>query len=184
MQNMQEIINEFDIIANGKVVKSVQILWEAYRASMEYDEDFGFRLWKKPGKKSKGKFIAYDTARSNYLTPLNKAADKTNKSWKDVTFEEFCRYGGLKRCRKGKLQKQVWKLQNESRDISNHLSMASGILEKVCAEIEEKVSCGYRSLNGRKLSKGVATIKQLFENTKNFMKKNDIKAAEYNIDIF
>ena len=184
MNAMQQLLDEFEIVANGKRVKSVEIIWEAYRLSMEYDNNRDFTLWETKGKKSTGIYISYNTARSHYVTPLNKAADRTKKNWCVVTFEEFCRFGGIKRCRKSKLEKQIVKLQNKEKDLSSHLSITSGILEKVLEEMKGSIGSGYRSLNARKLTKGIRTIQALRDSTTKYMEENNIKIMECNSNIF
>ena len=184
MESMQETLKKYEIVANDKVVTSLEVLWEAIRTSLEYDDDSDFTMWEKKGKKSIGKFITYRTARSNYITPLHNSARKTNKHWKEVDFEDFCKHGGLKRSRKGRYEKQVSRLQSKTKAMSNHLALTSGVLEQVCEELNQSVGSSHRSLNARKLTKGVRIIQELYKATKTFMKENDITTTKCNTNIF
>jgi len=82
-------LKDYEIKVNGNVVTSVDVLWESFRLSMEYENDKNFTMWNKRKKKSTWIFLAYNTASSNYLQPLNKAADKFGKKWQEVSFQEF-----------------------------------------------------------------------------------------------
>ena len=184
MNAMQQLLDDFEIVANGKRVTSIEIMWEAYRLSMEYDNDRDFTFWETKRKKSTGIYVSYNTARSHYIYPLDKAAKQTKKNWESVTFEEFCKFGGVKRCRKSKLEKQIAKLQSKERDLLSHLSITTGILDQILEEMKDSIGSGYRSLNARKLTKGIQNIQSLRGSTKEYMEENDINIMKCDTKIF
>ena len=169
---------------NDKVVTSVDVLWESFRLSMEYDDNKSFTMWNHRKKKSTVKFLAYNTARSNYLQPLNKVANKFGKKWQDVSFEEFLKCAGVKRSRKSQMQKRVARLQSQAKDTSLHLATSDGILQRICSDLEEAVASSHRTFDMRKLSKGVKLIQNLRMTTIKYMKDNDINVATCETKIF
>jgi len=151
---------------------------------MEYDNNPNFTMWIEKRKKNTGKFIAYNTARSNYLRPLHKAAGLSGKAWEDVSFGEFLKCAGVKRSRKSQMQKQVARLQGHAKDASLHLAVSDGILDRICSNLKEAIESGHRTLNVRKLSKGVQIIQNLRKTTNEYMKDNGMNVATCDTKIF
>jgi len=181
---MRKVLKEYEIEVHGKVVNSVEVLWESFRFSMEYDNNKSFKMWIDRNKKSTGKFLAYNTARSNYLRPLHKAADISGKVWREVSFEEFLKCAGVKRSRKSQMQKQVSRLQAKAKDASMHLAVSDGILDRICSDLKEAIESSHRTFNVRKLSKGVQMIQKLRTTTKEYMQDNGIDVATCETKIF